>query len=117
MAYLAEPLSEEGNVMIGPIVAVNGTGLLAAANIANADIEISKNNNAFAARAGSTPATKSEDGFYHVLLGLDDLETGHVVVKVDVAGYLVATRKFAVLVVEPSVVPIIMSGILINNQE
>jgi len=101
--YLAEPFSEAGKVMIGPIVAVDGTTLLSASTIANADITISKNNTAFAARAGQTPpaATKSEDGFYHVELGLDDLVDGHVVVKVAVAGHLIAIKKYAVLVPQP----------------
>lgn len=96
--YLAEPITMAGKVMVGPIVAVDGTTLLAAATIANADIKISKNNAAFATRVGNTDAAvKSENGFFHVELGASDVDTtGHVVVKVAVTGHLVSTKKFAV---------------------
>jgi len=98
MEALVEPLSDAGYVLVGPIVAVDGITLLAAANIADADIKISKNNAAFAARFGVTPpsALKSEDGFYIVALGVDDLPAiGHIVVKVAVAGHLIALKKYA----------------------
>lgn len=98
--YLTEPLSEAGKVMVGPVVAEDGITLSTARTIAAADIEISKNNAPFAVRAVVAPdAVLDKDGFYHVELGADDLVSGHVVVKIKTAGYLLATRKFTVLAV------------------
>jgi len=101
MAGMTEPLGSvetSGSVKIGPFLSSNdGKTPLTGLTITQADIQLSKNNGAFAQKNESSSATHDTDGWYDVELnGTDISNTGRLVVMVDVPTALPVWQKFEV---------------------
>lgn len=111
MASLKEPLSGPGTVKLGPFVSeadgkttMDGSTPSRTITIAQADVQLSKNNGAFAQKHEATSAVHDEKGWYDITLDATDLApeySGHLLVAIDVHGALPVSRKFAVEVPAP----------------
>ena len=123
MAGMREPLGtyeSSGIVKVGPFLSsIDGKTILTTLVITQADVTLSKNNEDFAQKDDVNVAVSMANGWYNIPLNENDIDTdGQLLMYIKVPDALPVWRKFQVaLVVEPPLVPIIMGGNLINNQE
>ncbi len=101
MAGMREPFGHyqtSGEVKMGPFLdETDGITPMTSLTIAQADIKLSKNNNAYAAKNDASAAVHDENGWYDVTLNATDTNfQGQMNILIDVAGALTVKRKVQV---------------------